>query len=108
MPPAADDRSRALGGLVCLAAIAAAGLFLFGISIESYWALALPVAALVLFVLGLVTWIGWTILTVRAEAEGDPLPAAGPDRKSGTGPGSATSQTTPDAAQEPEPVESPR
>jgi hypothetical protein len=104
MAPPADDRSRALGGLVCLAAIAAAGLFLYGISVESYWALALPTAALVLFVLGLVTWIGWTILTVRAEAEGDPLPGA----SSGTGPGSATSQATPDPAPQPDPAESPR
>jgi hypothetical protein len=80
MPSPADDRSRALGGVVCLAAIAAGALFLYGIAIGSYWALALPVAAIVLFVLGLVTWIGWTILTVRVEAEGEPLPrtAAGP------------------------------
>jgi hypothetical protein len=72
MPPA-DDRSRALGGVVCLAALAAGALFVYGIAVQSYWALALPVAALVLFVLGLVGWIGWTILTVRVEAEGDPL-----------------------------------
>jgi hypothetical protein len=79
MPPRDDDRSRALGGVVCLAAIAAAALFLYGIAVESYWALALPVAALTLFVLGLVTWIGWTILTVRVEAEGEPLtPGGGP------------------------------
>ncbi len=80
----ADERSRALGGLVCLGAILAAALFLYGVFIKSYWALALPVLALVLFVLGLVSWIGWTILTVRAEAEGDPFPT------SGGGPGSAT------------------
>jgi hypothetical protein len=84
MPSPADDRSRALGGVVCLAAIAAGSLFLYGIAIGSYWALALPVAAIVLFVLGLVTWIGWTILTVRVEAEGEPLPRAA------AGPGSAT------------------
>jgi len=75
MPPA-DDRSRALGGVVCLAAVAAGALFLYGIAVKSYWALALPVAALVLFGLGLVAWIGWTILTVRVEAEGEPLPRA--------------------------------
>jgi hypothetical protein len=75
MPPE-GDRSRALGGVVCLAAVAAGALFLYGIAVQSYWALALPVAALVLFGLGLVAWIGWTILTVRVEAEGEPLPRA--------------------------------
>ena len=91
VPPAmtqpADERSRALGGLVCLGALAAAALFLYGVALESYWALALPLAALVLFVLGLVTWIGWTILTVRVEAEGEPL---APTRPESGGPGSAT------------------
>jgi hypothetical protein len=75
MPHRAHERSSALGGAVCLGAALAAALFLYGISIESYWALALPLGALVLFVLGLVFWIGWTILTVRAEAEGAPLDA---------------------------------
>lgn len=84
MTQPAHERSRALGGLVCLGALAAAALFLYGVAIESYWALALPMAALVLFVLGLVTWIGWTILTVRVDAEGEPLATTG------TGPGSST------------------
>ena len=44
-----------LGGLLSLGAIAAAALFLAGVLARSYWALALPVAAAVLFVLGLVT-----------------------------------------------------
>jgi hypothetical protein len=65
----------------------AGALFLYGIAVESYWALAIPLAAAFLFVLGLVFWIGWTILTVHTEPEGGPLePSAG-------GPGSAT---TPD------------
>jgi hypothetical protein len=68
-----DERSRVLGGVVCLAALGAAALFLYGIAVKSYWALALPLAAGVLFVLGLVFWIGWTILTVQVGAEGSPL-----------------------------------
>jgi hypothetical protein len=90
-----DDRSQALGGLVFLGAVVGALLFLYGIAVESYWALALPVAALVLFVLGLVAWIGWTILTVRAEAEGEPLVT------SGGGPGSATTPAPPEAEASP-------
>jgi hypothetical protein len=73
-----------MGGLVCLGAALGGALFLYGIAVESYWALALPLAAAVLFVLGLVFWIGWTILTVRVEAEGAPLEPAG------SGPSAAT------------------
>ncbi|HTO05748.1 MAG TPA: hypothetical protein VMR86_01720 [Myxococcota bacterium] len=73
----ADERSRILGGLVCLGAIAAAALFVGGVLSGSYWALAIPVSAAVLFVLGLVTWIGWTIATVQVEAEGEPLSGTG-------------------------------
>ncbi len=78
-----DERSKVLGGLVCLGAVTAGALFLYGLSVESYWALALPLAAAFLFVLGLVFWIGWTIATVHVEAEGEPLTAGG-------GPGGAT------------------
>jgi hypothetical protein len=79
-----DERSRALGGLLCVATVAFGALFLYGIALRSYWAIALPLAAAVLFVLGLVFWIGWTIATVQVEAEGESL------APSGGGPGSAT------------------
>ena len=79
MPGGTDERSRVLGGLVCLGAIVAGALFLFGLSVKSYWALALPLAVLVL-------WIGWTIATVQVQPEGDPLASAG----GGGGPGAAT------------------
>ena len=91
----ADERSRVLGGLLCVETAAAAALFLYGISVGSYWALALPIAALVLFVLGLVFWIGWTIATVQTSAEGEALPPTG------GGPGSATTpDTTPATTEE--------
>ena len=85
----ADERSKVLGGFVCLAAVVGAALFLYGLSVGSYWALAVPLATALLFVLGLVFWIGWTIATVRVEAEGQPLVGGG-------GPGGAT---RPDAKQ---------
>ena len=44
------------------------------------------------FVLGLVFWIGWTILTIRVEPEGETI------TPSGGGPGSAT---TPDPGTSP-------
>ncbi len=82
-----DENSRVLGGLVCLAAMLAAVLFLYGLAVQSYWAVALPVALLFLFGLSLVFWIGWTIMTVSVGAGGEPLVPGG-------GPGAAT---TPDA-----------
>jgi hypothetical protein len=87
-----DEHSRVLGGIVCLAAALGAALFLYGLSVESYWALALPVAAVTLFVLGLVFWIGWTIATIQVQASGEVLgPAGGP-----------SAATTPDADASPE------
>jgi hypothetical protein len=58
--------------------------FLLGLLQRSYWALAIPVAALVLFALGLTFWVGYTIATIRVEpyedvapptADSDPPPA---------------------------------
>jgi hypothetical protein len=63
------DSSRAQGGLICIAVVVLGALFLGGVLRESYWALALPVAILVLAVLGLAFWVGWTIATVRVEPE---------------------------------------
>ena len=77
MSSGADERSRILGGLVCLSAIAAGAMFIGGVLAQNWWALAIPVAAAVLFVLGLVTWIGWTIATVQVEAEGEKLVGTG-------------------------------
>jgi hypothetical protein len=87
-----DERSRILGGLLCFGAIAAAALFLAGILSGSYWALAIPVSIVVLFVLSLVSWIGWTIATVHVEAEGERIAA------SGTGTGGAGGAARPGAS----------
>ena len=76
------DSSRAQGGLICVAVVVLGALFLGGLFRESYWALALPVAAFVCFVLGLAFWVGWTIATVRVETE---PPAEPPDAAHGAG-----------------------
>jgi hypothetical protein len=96
MSGSVDDRSRLLGAGVCGAALLAGVLFLYGLTVQSYWAIALPVGVAFLFVLWLVFWVGWTIATVRVEASGDPLPPAGggatpPAR----GPGPPPAETTP-------------
>ena len=74
------DSSRTQGGVICAAVGLLALLFLGGLLSESYWALAIPVAALTFFVLGLAFWVGWTIMTIRVEPEApiDPEPVGDP------------------------------
>jgi hypothetical protein len=62
-----NDSSRTQGGLICVAVFILAAWFLVGLLQESYWAIALPVAAIVFFVLGLSFWVGYTIATIRVE-----------------------------------------
>lgn len=95
MSAGADERSRVLGGFVCLGVTLAASLFLYGLSVQSYWALALPVATALLFVLGLIFWVGWTIATVQVEAEGESLTMEGSGPSSATTPAASTAEDSP-------------
>ena len=72
-----NDASSTQGWAICIGAGALALLFVIGVWSGSYLALALPVGALTLFVLGLAGWVGYTIATVRVETVTDP--AVGPD-----------------------------
>lgn len=63
------DTTRIQGWLICSAAIVLGVIFLVGILRGSYWALAIPVAVAVAFVLGLTFWVGFTIATIRVEPE---------------------------------------
>jgi hypothetical protein len=67
-----NDTSRAQGWAICVGAGLAAFVFLIGILNGSYWALAIPVAILTLFALGLVAWVGYTIATIQVEADPGP------------------------------------
>ena len=67
-----NQASRIQGWTICAAAAVLAAAFILGLLNQSYWAIALPVAALTLFVLGLAGWVGYTIATIQVEA--DPLP----------------------------------
>ena len=65
-------RSKRVGVQICIVSFLVAVLFIFGVAMESYWALAIPVAIGVLTALSLMFWIGYTINTVRGippEAE---------------------------------------
>ena len=44
-------------------------IFIAGLLSGSWWAVAIPVALLLSFVLGLVFWVGWTIMTVDVQTE---------------------------------------
>ena len=67
-----NHASRIQGWAICGAAGGLAFLFVIGLLNHSYWAVALPVAILTLFVLGLAGWVGYTIATIQVEA--DPVP----------------------------------
>ncbi len=67
------DSSRTQGGLICVGVAVVAALFVLGLLQESYWALAIPIAVLVFFVLGLTFWVGYTIATIQVEPEPDPV-----------------------------------
>jgi hypothetical protein len=69
-----NDASRTQGWAITIGAGVLALLFVIGIFSGSYLALAVPVAVLTLFVLGLTAWVGFTIATIQIEAE--PVPEA--------------------------------
>ena len=64
-----NETSRNQGRAITAAAGVAALLFVIGILNGSYLALAIPVAIVTLFALGLVAWVGYTIATIQVEAE---------------------------------------
>ncbi len=73
-----NDTSRNQGWAICIGASLLALLFLMGILSGSYLALAIPVAVLVFFVLGLAAWVGYTIATIQVEPEPpDPVSQGG-------------------------------
>jgi len=76
------DSSRFLGGLLCAAIVIVAVIFLWGISAQSYWALAIPVMVGFLGVLAMGFWIGWTILTIKTVP---PVAEPSPPSSSGGG-----------------------
>jgi len=62
------QRSRIVGGLICLGTILVGIAFIWGIALQSYWAIAIPVMIGFLGVLALGFWIGWTMAVTEIEA----------------------------------------
>ena len=73
------NTSRNQGWAIMGGALFLGLLFLAGLLRGSYWAIAIPVAVLTLFALGLVAWVGHTIATVQVEAEPDSGEATSPE-----------------------------
>ena len=71
-----NDSSRTQGGLICVGTVILGAWFLLGLLQKSYWAIALPVAAVVFFALGLSFWVGYTIATIQVEPYQEPEPPA--------------------------------
>ena len=69
------DSSRTQGGLICIGVVVVGAWFLLALLQQSYWALAIPVALLVFFGLGLTFWVGYTIATVEVEPYQDVEPS---------------------------------
>lgn len=67
-----QETTRAQGYAICGGAGLAALLFLVGIAKHNWWALAIPVAIVTLFALGLVAWVGYTIATIQVDADQAP------------------------------------
>jgi len=76
-----NDTSRTQGWAICGGAGLAALLFLVGILNGSYWAIAIPVAIVTFFALGLVAWVGYTIATIQVDADASPEILATDDPK---------------------------
>ena len=72
-----NNSSRTQGGLICVGVAVLGAWFLLGLLKGSYWALAIPVAILVFFALGLTFWVGYTIATIQVDPyeEVEPSPA---------------------------------
>jgi hypothetical protein len=85
-----NETSRMQGWAICGGAGLAALIFLIGLLNGSYWAIAIPVAIVTFFALGLVAWVGYTIATIQVDAD------AGPETL--TTDGADTSTATEDAA----------
>ena len=53
---------RAFGVFLCLAAVVLTVVFLWGIVAQAYWAIAVPIALMVVFAMSMLFWVGWTFL----------------------------------------------
>jgi hypothetical protein len=68
------DSSRNQGLAICAGAVALGLFFGMGLLSGAWWSVAIPVALLLAFVLGLTFWVGYTLATVTVEPEVESAP----------------------------------
>jgi len=81
------DSSRSQGLAICAAAIGLGLVFGVGLLAGAWWAVAIPVAVLLAFVLGLVFWVGYTLATVAVEPDAEASAARPPAAQASPAPG---------------------
>ena len=64
------DFSKIKAFLLCLITLFLGVLLVYGIYIQSYWALAVPATIISLILLGAIFWVGIAIITTRATLPG--------------------------------------
>jgi uncharacterized protein with PQ loop repeat len=60
------DFSKIKAFLLCLVTLGLGALFIYGIYVRNFWALAIPAAVISLVILGAVFWVGIAIITTRS------------------------------------------
>lgn len=70
VPPMPDivenkDYAKLKAFFLCLITVGLGALFIYGIYLKSFWALAVPSAIITLVMLGMIFWVGMAIITTR-------------------------------------------
>jgi uncharacterized protein with PQ loop repeat len=60
------DFSKIKAFLLCLITVGLGVLFIYGIYVRNFWALAIPAAVISLVILGAIFWVGIAIITTRS------------------------------------------
>ena len=66
-------RGKVTGVLLCLLAILTTGVVVWGLVQQEWWAVAVPVAVLMVVAMTLLFWVGWTFISTDAEPPQAPL-----------------------------------
>ncbi len=66
------ERGKFIGGALCLGSVSLTVLFLAGIAAGAYWAIAIPVAVLIVAAMTMLFWMGWVFLMTEPATRPEP------------------------------------